>query len=129
MRLGIFSFFRHGTLRKPGGTAGYARGTGICHHYAGIRGTRRPAAPVLLADGAWTLALEDVSIALGDGSDEWSLKAVLLTWVAAFPVFHQRVNRKTKHLYGVLYRYGLGVDGGAPRLSCKAAKAMRALLD
>ena len=98
----------------------------ITQAYAGRAGRQHP---VLLADGAWTLALEDVSIALGDGSDEWSLKAVLLTWVAAFPVFHQRVNRKTKHLYGVLYRYGLGVDGGAPRLSCKAAKAMRALLD
>ena len=85
--------------------------------------------PVLvLADEAWTLALEDVSILLGDGSGQPSLKEVLLTWVACHPVFHQSLNRRTKHLYSVLYRYGLGVDGGGLRLSSKAAKAMRALL-
>ena len=73
--------------------------------------------------GKTDLVTEDVVIPLRSG------RAItnILTWIASFPVFHQCLSHKAKQFSAVLYRYGLGIEGGQ-RLSVKAANAMKSLL-
>ena len=68
------------------------------------------------------LIIERVEIVLCGGT-----VANVLTFVASFPVFSQRLPYKARQYTAAIYRYRLGIEGGQ-RLNAKASKGMSRLL-